>query len=209
MEATAVTAFCGVSLVFALTPGADWAYVITTGGRDRRGVAPAVAGLLTGHLLAIASVVVGVATVITSSPLAMTLLTLAGSCYLVWLGIAALRRPAEPPRTPQPPSFGPGRGFATGVGVSLLNPKVFLLLLALLPLFASPTAPWSLGQQMATLGLIHLANCAVVYVAVGVGAAAALTTRPRAARAVAVASGVVMIGLGLTLIVEQMVAHVG
>lgn len=98
-----------------------------------------------------------------------------------------------------------GRRFAKGLGLSLLNPKVFLLFLALLPQFASASADWPVWAQMVGLGVIHVANCAVVYFAVGYGSAAVLTSRPRAARAVGIASGVIMVGLGGALIVERLV----
>jgi threonine/homoserine/homoserine lactone efflux protein len=45
-----VIAFWGVSALFVLTPGADWAYAITAGLQRR--VLPAVLGLLTGHVVA-------------------------------------------------------------------------------------------------------------------------------------------------------------
>ena len=100
---------------------------------------------------------------------------------------------------------GARRLFAKGIGVSLLNPKVFLLFLALLPQFASTSAAWPLGAQMVGLGVIHVANCAVVYFGVGYGASAVLTRRPRAAKVVGIISGVVMIGLGLALVIEKII----
>ena len=53
MTAGTVVAFWAVSLVFVLTPGADWAYAIAAGLRHRT-VVPAVGGLLAGHLAATA-----------------------------------------------------------------------------------------------------------------------------------------------------------
>ena len=54
-----IAAFWAVSLLFVITPGADWAYAISTGVRDR--AAPAVSGLLLGHLVATLVVAAGVA----------------------------------------------------------------------------------------------------------------------------------------------------
>ena len=54
-----VAAFWAVSFLFIITPGADWAYAISAGMRERR-VAPAVAGLLSGHVLATLIVAAGV-----------------------------------------------------------------------------------------------------------------------------------------------------
>jgi threonine/homoserine/homoserine lactone efflux protein len=153
-------------------------------------------------------VAAGVAAVLAASPVAMTVLTVAGAAYLIWLGIGALRHPAAPDLTRQVAPAGGRKLFANGVGISLLNPKVFLLFLALLPQFTRASAPWPVGTQMVALGALHAANCAVVYFAVGYGAATVLSKRPRAAQVVGIVSGVVMIGLGVLLIGEKIVAVV-
>ncbi|MGB6097568.1 MAG: LysE family translocator, partial [Comamonas thiooxydans] len=52
MSYAALTAFWAVSFLLVLTPGADWAYVISAGLRGRRLVLPATLGLACGALLA-------------------------------------------------------------------------------------------------------------------------------------------------------------
>lgn len=208
MDVGLMVAFWGVSMLFVITPGVDWAYAIASGVRHRAGVLAAVSGMLAGHLMATLVVAGGVAAVLAASPVAMTVLTIAGAAYLIWLGTGALRHPAAPDLTGQAAPAGGRKLFAKGVGISLLNPKVFLLFLALLPQFTSGSAPWPVGAQMVALGALHVANCAVVYFAVGYGAAAVLAKRPRAAQVVGIVSGVVMIGLGVLLIGEKIVAVV-
>jgi threonine/homoserine/homoserine lactone efflux protein len=70
-----------------------------------------------------------------------------------------------------------------------LNPKVFLLFLALLPQFTDPQASWPVWLQILLLGLVHLASSLVVYLMVGYGAKAVLRTRPVAAQVVGRVSG--------------------
>lgn len=60
MPVAMIAAFWGVSMLFVLTPGADWAYAISSGLRNRS-MAPALGGLLSGHLLATIVVAAGVA----------------------------------------------------------------------------------------------------------------------------------------------------
>ena len=183
MASGAVVAFWAVSLLLVLTPGADWAYAIAAGLRHRTAL-PAVGGLLTGHLAATAVVAAGVAALVTRSALVMTALTAAGAGYLVWLGAGTLVRP-ETPLTDADEAPGSWvRQAARGAGTSGLNPKVFLLFLALLPQFTAPDAEWPLAVQIVALGLVHVANCAVVYTGVGTGARLVLRARPAAARAV-------------------------
>ena len=90
-----------------------------------------------------------------------------------------------------------------GLGISGLNPKVFLLFLALLPQFVHPHAAWPIPAQIVALGLVHVASCAVIYTAVGTGARTVLGSRPGAARVVTRLSGGAMVVIGLVLIVEQ------
>ncbi|ABH00667.1 probable lysine exporter protein, LysE family (plasmid) [Rhodococcus jostii RHA1] len=119
-----------MSFLLVLTPGADWAYAIATGLRHRT-VVPAVGGLLTGHLAMTAVVAAGVAALVTRSPLVLTALTAVGAAYLVWLGITMLVRPVAPPQAgaeQAPESWA--RQAVKGLGISGLNPKVFLLFLA-------------------------------------------------------------------------------
>ena len=98
-----------------------------------------------------------------------------------------------------------GAAGEKGAGISGLNPKVFLLFLALLPQFTDPAAPWPLGLQIAVLGLVHVASCAVVYTGVGAGARRVLRARPAAARAVTRFSGAAMVLIGGLLLVERLV----
>ena len=204
MEAGSIPAFWMLSFLFVITPGADWAYAISAGLRNR--VVPAVAGLLAGHLAATAVVVAGVGTLLAGIPIALTVLTVAGAAYLVWLGIGTLARPPAPMAGEDQQASGSWWLWAgKGAGVSGLNPKVFLLFLALLPQFTDPAADWPLAGQITTLGLVHVASCAVVYTAVGVGARVVLGTRPLAARIVTRVSGAAMILIGAFLLAEQVV----
>ena len=198
-----VAAFWAVSFLFVLTPGADWAYAISAGLRHRS-VVPAVAGLLTGHLLATAVVAAGVGALVTGSPMVLTVLTVVGSAYLVWLGLGMFRNPSVPEAGVDRVEGSWARQALKGAGISGLNPKVFLLFLALLPQFTDPTGSWPVAGQIVTLGLVHVASCAVIYTGVGSGARTVLRTRPTAARAVTRVSGAAMILIGAFLLVEQL-----
>jgi len=204
MTVATVAAFWAVSLAFVVTPGADWAYAIAAGLRHRT-VLPAVGGLLIGHLAATAVVAAGVAAVVARSPLVMTALTVAGAAYLVWLGIGMLARPPAARAGAEQAAGSWARQVVKGAGISGLNPKVFLLFLALLPQFADPDAAWPVAAQIVVLGLVHVASCAVVYTGVGTGARRVLRARPAAARAVTRFSGAAMVVIGVLLLAEQLV----
>ncbi|MWA07024.1 LysE family transporter [Actinomadura sp. LD22] len=204
MAIGAVAAFWSVSLLFVLTPGADWAYAIAAGLRHRT-VLPAVGGMLAGHLAATMVVAAGVAALVERSPSVLTALTVVGAAYLVWLGIGAITRPAQLRTGAEEAAGSWVRQAAKGAGVSGLNPKVFLLFLALLPQFTDPDAAWPAAMQITALGLVHVASCAVVYTGVGTGARVVLAARPTAARAVTRVSGLAMVGIGALLLLEKLI----
>jgi threonine/homoserine/homoserine lactone efflux protein len=202
MEMSFIASFWLVSFLLIITPGADWAYTISAGINGRR-VIPAVAGLMSGHLLATIVVVAGIGVLIASHPLAMSTITLLGASYLMWLGIAILRHPPTPGAEEQTTGSW-NRWAIKGLCISGLNPKVFLLFLALLPQFTDPKGNWSVAQQMSALGCIHLITCTLVYLLVGYGAKALLATRPQVAQKVSIASGVIMVAIAALLFFEQL-----
>jgi threonine/homoserine/homoserine lactone efflux protein len=222
MAIGAALGFWAMSALLVLVPGADWAYVIAAGLRDRA-VWPAVSGLLLGYLALTAVVAAGVAALAARTPAVLTALTFAGAAYLIRLGIGVLGHPpaisvGEPrqrdgttvsiderlSRTRQsrtraaPASIR--RAVARGFGVSGLNPKGLLLFLALLPQFTDPRGSWPAAAQIGLLGLLHTANCGAGYLGVGVLARSVLRGRPDAARLTSRVSGAAMIGLGAALL---------
>jgi threonine/homoserine/homoserine lactone efflux protein len=201
MATSALAAFWAMSFLLVLVPGADWAYVIAAGLRDRS-VLPAVAGLLAGYAALTAVVAAGVAAVLARSPLALTVLTAGGAVYLLWLGITTMTRP--PGAAADHISRPWTRRMAKGAGISGLNPKALLLFLALLPQFITRGGAWPFAAQIVLLGLVHTANCAVVYTSVGTTARRVLRIRPGAATAVTRCSGVAMIVIGALLLVERL-----
>jgi threonine/homoserine/homoserine lactone efflux protein len=205
MAIASVTAFWAVSLLLVLVPGADWAYAIAAGLRDRS-VLPAVTGLLAGYAALTAVVAAGVAAVIARSPLMLTVLTTLGAAYLLWLGTSTVARPGAPRAGAGPSSEGWVRRMVKGAGTSGVNPKALLLFLALLPQFISRSAGWPVAAQIALLGLVHTGNCALVYTSVGVTARRVLRTRPATAAAVTRCSGAAMIVIGVLLLTERLLS---
>jgi len=203
MNASLFAAFWAVSILFVITPGADWAYAISSGMRGRA-ILPAVGGVLLGHLLATLIVAAGVGALIAGVPIAMTALTFIGASYLLWMGVGLVRDPPVPTTAGEEGLHSPGRWAFKGFCVSGLNPKLFLLFLALLPQFVDPTGSWPLSLQMVALGGVHVLNCSVVYLMVGHGSRAVLRARPKAARIVGRTSGAIMIILALILVAEKL-----
>ncbi|GAA3212266.1 LysE family translocator [Oerskovia jenensis] len=204
MSVATIATFWLVSLLFVVTPGADWAYAITAGLRHRS-VLPAVGGMLAGHLATALVVAAGVGVLVSRSPALLTVLTLVGAAYIGWLGVTTLVRPGGPVTAGDDVAGSWVRQAAKGLGTSGLNPKVLLLFLALLPQFTDPAGRWPVGAQIAVLGAVHMVGCAVVYLLVAFGARHVLRSRPGASQVVTRLSGVAMLLIGAALVLDQVV----
>ncbi|WP_328502670.1 LysE family translocator [Streptomyces sp. NBC_00457] len=206
MDSGTLISFLAVDLLLVCVPGADWAYVISAGLRGRSPL-PAVAGLVAGYALHTALATAGLAVLVAKSPGLLTALTVAGAAYLVWLGWGVLRNPGVPgvPGADQAVETSRGRVFLRGATISGLNPKGLLLYLSVLPQFlVAGAGQLPVPVQTATLGVLHMACCAAVYLTVGLLARAVLGARPSAARAVTRTSGAAMLGIGAFLLVQRL-----
>jgi threonine/homoserine/homoserine lactone efflux protein len=212
---------CSVMMtLMVLLPGPDWAFLIAVGGRERT-ILPSLAGILVGYLVTVAAVAIGVGAAVAALPGFIVGLTFAAAIYLTYLGVRVLREPpvltavvAGGPAADggvgagdrrDAPSARPWLRLLQGAGVSGLNPKGLLVLVVLLPQFTDAAGAWSIPVQLAVLGLIFVAACALVYSAVGFGARTVLRLRPSAMRIVSRVSGAAMIVLATVLVVEQAV----
>lgn len=210
--------------LMVLLPGPDWAYLIASGMRERS-IVPSLAGILAGYVVTVAAVAIGVGAVVAALPGFIVGLTFAAAIYLTYLGVRVLRAPPVVASVAaggsaigdvdvadggsDAASARPWLRLLQGAGVSGLNPKGLLVLVVLLPQFTDAAGAWPIPVQLAVLGLIYLAACALVYSVVGFGARTVLRLRPSAMRIVSRVSGAAMIVLATVLVVEQAVHLVG
>lgn len=222
MDLSPLLGFAGISLILALTPGADWAYTITAGLRARSAV-PSVAGLCAGYVVHTALVATGLGVLLAARPDLVAWLSAAGAVYLLWLGAATARgwRRAGfaatgdtvlPSGERLEDAVRPGRpalDFLKGLGTSGINPKALLLFAAIMPQFVRTDSALPVVAQTTAMGLTHLAFTVVVYSLVAVAARRLLAAKPRRAQAVTLVSGVLMLGIGGVLLAEQAAALLG
>ncbi|MCB1186281.1 LysE family translocator [bacterium] len=160
-------AFIGAGLALNIIPGQDMLYVIvqSSQGSMQRGLLSALA-IGCGTLFHIAAVSLGLAGLLAAVPIAYSVVRIAGAIYLVWLGISMWRTSGQR-ESQQAETWQSGRRgmFLQGMLTNMLNPKVALFFLALLPQFCDP-ARGSMGLQLALLGLIFCVNGTLVLLAV-------------------------------------------
>ena len=95
------------------------------------------AGVQVGVATHAALAVAGISAALRASETAFRMLALAGGAYLAWLGWGAIRAPAL--AFSRSGARG-GRAFRQGMLCNLLNPKVLVIFLALIPGFVDPDA---------------------------------------------------------------------
>jgi threonine/homoserine/homoserine lactone efflux protein len=199
MAVSSIAAFWAVAALLIVVPGADWAYVIGTvvGGRS---VLLAVSGIALGYAGMTIIVAAGVGALVARTPASLIALTVAGGCYLMWLGSRTLIRPAGHGVEASAAARSDRATLVRGIGVSGLNPKGLLVFLALLPQFVSPRGSWPLAAQLGILGLVFTLSCAVFYLGMGSVIRRILDARPAVARVITRVSGAAMIVIGAVLL---------
>jgi threonine/homoserine/homoserine lactone efflux protein len=196
---SSVGAFAIFAAVLAITPGLDTMLVLRTtalGGR-RAGLA-AVAGIALGCLVWAVASALGVTAVLAASRLAFEVLRWAGVVYLCYLGVRALLRKS----TVEPAAASSG-GIRTGLTTNLLNPKVGVFYLSVMPQFLPAGLPVLAGSLL--LGAIHIGLGAVwlTLLVLVSHRAAGLLKRPTVRRRLEQLSGMVFLGFGLRLALER------
>jgi threonine/homoserine/homoserine lactone efflux protein len=200
MQVGELAAFLGVSAPVIVTPGQDTALTIRNtllGGR-LAGVCTAV-GVSAGQAIWTVATSVGIGALLVASEPAFVALKLAGSAYLVFLGLQALLRRGRR----QPFAFagrvGPRSALRQGVLSNLAKPKMLAFFTSLLPQFASSFAGLLvLGLTFCTMTLVWLSAYSVA-----VNRASALLRRARVRRTIEALTGTVLIALGLRLATEN------
>ncbi len=204
MEPAAVLGFAAIAATLIAVPGPDWAYVLAAGARDHV-VLPAVAGIVAGYALITTIIVIGVGPLVAAVPFALLALTVAGSAYLIYLGIRTLASSRKAHATAETGTLAAStRGYVLrGIGVSGLNPKGILIFLSILPQFTQHAGGWPLPAQFAFLGIVYMLITAAFYVPLGYAADRVLGARPRVAKITTLIAGIAMILVGIALLAER------
>jgi threonine/homoserine/homoserine lactone efflux protein len=197
--------FVASGVLLNLTPGQDTFYIL---GRSiaegtRSGVASAL-GISVGSVLHTAMAAVGLSAVLATSASAFAVVKLLGAAYLIYLGLRMLTsaNTGGPRRLRGTGALG---SFRDGIVTNILNPKVALFFLALMPQFIEPDSETKVAAFVA-LGLTFVATGTVwcLVLAVGAGKLRGFFSRhPRGWKAVSRVTGGLFVLLGLRLAVSR------
>ena len=204
----AVLSFAVVAGVLTVTPGLDTALVLRAAlTRSRREAFATAAGIVAGLLVWGAAAAVGVSALLTASQLAFDVLRYAGAAYRVFFGVRLLLRALHPrPGGALPEATTAGTAWQAarlGLLTNLLNPKVGVFYVALLPQFLPiGSDPLAMGLLLAgvhgTLSLLWFALLIVL-----AGAFGRRLRQPRTARVIDAVTGATLVGFGVRLAVPR------
>ncbi|MUZ73111.1 LysE family translocator [Agrobacterium vitis] len=155
---TALLAFALICLGIALTPGPNMVYLVSRSiCQGPMAGLVSLGGVALGFLIYMLMSVLGITVLLMAVPYAYEALKLAGAAYLAYLAWQAVRPGGRSPfQVRDLPKDSPRRLFAMGLVTNLLNPKVAVLYLSLLPQFIDP-ASGSVFLQSLLLGLTQIA----------------------------------------------------
>ncbi|MBD2864559.1 LysE family translocator [Paenibacillus oceani] len=169
MELLTALSFLGVAVLLTLMPGPDNLFVVaqSLSKGSKAGIATAL-GLCSGLIVHITAATLGISTLIYQSAVAFAVVKYAGAAYLLYLAwksfrekeadltLAADRRPADYKAM-----------YKKGIVMNVLNPKVSLFFLALLPQFVTSSSG-SVAVQMLILGTIFLVQALLIFIGISV-----------------------------------------
>lgn len=204
----ALIGFTLLAVVVTVTPGLDTVLVLRQALRGgRRTAFAAAAGICLGALLWGVAAAAGVAALFVASAVAHTVLRWAGVGFLLYLAWGYLRSAWRGGVRPAEPATGgldsPREAFVKGLLTDLLNPKMAVFYLTVLPLFLpSGYAPVLVGAGLAAVhALVAFAWFTVITLTAH--AVRGFLTSRRGARMIDGAAGVAMLGFGVALGLER------
>ena len=146
-----------VALGLVLTPGPNMIYLVSRSvTQGRKAGLVSLLGVAAGFAVYLGAATAGIATLFALVPSVYTTIKLAGAAYLLWLAWQTLRpggRSAFAPRSL--PLDRPRRLFVMGLVTNLLNPKIAILYVSLLPQFVDPERGHVAAQTL-LLGLTQI-----------------------------------------------------
>lgn len=199
MSAGDLLLMAGACLYFMASPGpgvfAVVARSLAMGCRRNLGF---IGGMVVGDLVLLALAIGGLAAVAQAFEGLFAVLRFAAAGYLIWLGIRTWRAPVTVAEMP-PVEGAQLRGFASGLAMTLSNPKTILFYMAFLPAFVDLTRVTATDAAlMAGIIVVVLSGVLLAY-SLAAARARHLFRSAKALKALNQGAGTLMIGAGVAV----------
>lgn len=152
-----ILAFSLIALALALTPGPNMMYLVSRSiCQGRQAGMISLGGVALGFVFYMLAASFGLTTILLAVPYAYETLKIAGAIYLLWMAWNALKPGGQSPFEIKTLSYDrPKKLFFMGFLTNLLNPKIAIMYLSLLPQFINP-AHGHIFLQSILLGSIQI-----------------------------------------------------
>ncbi len=205
-ELSSLLTFALIALGMGLTPGPNMVYLISRSiSQGPAAGLISLGGVALGFVFYLLCAAFGITAFLVAVPYAHEALRIAGAAYLFYLAWQAVKPGGRSPfAVRELPKDSPRRLFMMGFMTNLLNPKIAVMYLSLLPQFITPGHGGVFAQSLifgATQIVISLSVNALVAVAAG-SIAVFLTRRPSWLSIQRWLMGTVLGGLAVSMLAE-------
>jgi len=203
---TSLLAFAAIALGMVLTPGPNMVYLVSRSiCQGRTAGLISLAGVALGFVVYMVCAALGITALVLAVPYAYDAIRLGGALYLLWLAWQAVRPGGRSPfQVRDLPKDSPAKLFLMGFLTNLLNPKIAVMYLSLLPQFIDPRLGHVLMQGL-VLGSVQILISVVVNALIAMSAATIatfFTQRPTLALVQRWVMGTVLAGLAVRMATE-------
>ena len=157
-DMSSLFAYALISLGMVLTPGPNMIYLISRSiCQGRTAGLISLGGVALGFVVYMVCAALGITALVMAVPFAYDALRLGGALYLVYLAWQAVKPGGRSPfQVRDLPKDSPRRLVTMGLVTNLLNPKVAVMYLSLLPQFIDPNGHGSVLMQSLALGSLQI-----------------------------------------------------
>ncbi|HEY4306129.1 MAG TPA: LysE family translocator [Gemmatimonadaceae bacterium] len=197
-------AFVGLAALLTILPGSDMALVTRNVlAYGRRRTTMTIVGIACGCIIHATASALGISAILATSATAFNVMKTVGALYLVWMGAQSIRTANVPASVATDRSRGRTSPFLQGFLTNVLNPKVAIFYLTILPQFVAPGD--NVLKRSLLLASIHIAMGLVWLTAYAwfVDRLGGVLTRPRVKARLERITGGVLIALGARLAWER------
>ncbi|QNX87195.1 LysE family translocator [Acinetobacter seifertii] len=207
LDLSQILAFGLICLAMVLTPGPNMIYLISRSiSQGKLAGFISLGGVAVGFVFYMLCASFGITAIVVAVPYAYDTIRIVGAIYLLWLAWKALRPNAAPIFSVKDLSIdSPLKLFLMGFLTNLLNPKIAIMYLSLLPQFIHPQQGSILAQSI-QLGTIQIfvsvsVNALIVFSAGSI--ALFLQQKPLWASIQRWIMGTVLAGLAVRILLEH------
>ena len=157
-DMSSLLAYGLISLGMVLTPGPNMIYLISRSiCQGRTAGLISLGGVALGFVVYMVCAALGITALVMAVPLAYDALRLGGALYLMYLAWQAVKPGGRSPfQVRDLPKDSPRKLVTMGLVTNLLNPKVAVMYLSLLPQFIDPNGHGSVLVQSLALGSLQI-----------------------------------------------------